>query len=65
MSIVTYVLTMSLIYCSLEVPFIVQPEAEFQSLDAVQADKSWLEMPLKSDRPIPVRCAVGTMDLIG
>ena len=44
---------------SLEVPFILQPDAEFQCADASgTAPESWLEMPLIADRPIPVRCAV-------
>jgi hypothetical protein len=43
----------------LEVPFILQPDTDFQCIDAsgTTAD-SWLEMPLRPDRPIPVRCAV-------
>lgn len=40
-------------------PFLVHPDTDFQSLDAGSpTDESWLELPLKSDRPIPVRCAV-------
>ncbi len=51
------VLTFSLV--SLEVPFILQPDAEFQCADASgTTPESWLEMPLIADRPIPVRCAV-------
>ncbi|KAF9530299.1 hypothetical protein CPB83DRAFT_763733 [Crepidotus variabilis] len=43
----------------LEIPFVIQPDAEFQCADAtIPSDKMWLEMPLKSDRPIPVRCAM-------
>ncbi|KAH9478449.1 hypothetical protein JR316_0008904 [Psilocybe cubensis] len=43
----------------LEVPFLIQPDADFQCADAsVATPESWLEMPLKSDRPIPVRCAI-------
>ncbi|KAF8966571.1 hypothetical protein BDZ97DRAFT_1657490 [Flammula alnicola] len=43
----------------LEVPFLVQPDADFQCIDASAATpNSWLEMPLRPDRPIPVRCAI-------
>ncbi|KAF9051352.1 hypothetical protein BJ165DRAFT_1340545 [Panaeolus papilionaceus] len=43
----------------LEVPIIIQPDAEFQCAEAsATGSDSWLEMPLKSDRPIPVRCAI-------
>ncbi|KAJ7064985.1 hypothetical protein C8F01DRAFT_1021771 [Mycena amicta] len=43
----------------LDVPFVLHPDPDFHSLD-VKADNSssWLEMPLKSDRPISFRCAV-------
>lgn len=46
----------------LEVPFILQPDTDFQCIDAsgTTAD-SWLEMPLRPDRPIPVRCAVSVL----
>ncbi|KAH9941719.1 uncharacterized protein BXZ73DRAFT_74910 [Epithele typhae] len=42
-----------------EAPIIYQPEADFQSLDghAMQGE-SWLEIPLKADRPVPFSCAV-------
>lgn len=44
----------------LEVPILFYPDADFQSADASpQSPQSWLEMPLRSDRPIPFRCAVG------
>ncbi|KDR80312.1 hypothetical protein GALMADRAFT_242672 [Galerina marginata CBS 339.88] len=43
----------------LEVPFLIQPDTDFQCADAsTTTPESWLEMPLKSDRPIPVRCAI-------
>jgi hypothetical protein len=43
----------------LEVPLILQPDNDFQSLDAIVAQPEfWLEMPLSSDRPIPFQCAV-------
>ncbi|CAA7264395.1 unnamed protein product [Cyclocybe aegerita] len=42
----------------LEIPFLMQPD-DFQCVDAsTTASGSWLEMPLKADRPIPVRCAM-------
>ncbi|KAF9010008.1 hypothetical protein BDQ17DRAFT_1234754 [Cyathus striatus] len=43
----------------LEVPILIQPDAEFQSLDALSGThhESWLEMPLKPERPMPYRCA--------
>ncbi|KAF8843916.1 hypothetical protein BDN67DRAFT_88951 [Paxillus ammoniavirescens] len=43
----------------LEAPILFQPDADFQPLDgpAIEPD-SWLEMPLKSERPIPFNCAV-------
>ncbi|RDB30650.1 hypothetical protein Hypma_005833 [Hypsizygus marmoreus] len=44
---------------TLEVPILYHPDADFQSVDAIpQNPQSWLEMPLRSDRPIPFRCAV-------
>lgn len=45
--------------CSLEVPILIEPDSDFQSVDAtILNPDSWLEMPLKSDRPLPFRCAV-------
>ncbi|KAJ6533092.1 hypothetical protein B0H19DRAFT_1383753 [Mycena capillaripes] len=41
---------------SLTIPIIVQPDPDFHSLDGDQI--SWIEIPLKSHRPVPVRCAV-------
>ncbi|KAL7277235.1 hypothetical protein ACG7TL_009087 [Trametes sanguinea] len=41
----------------LEAPVLYQPEADFQSLDGLQKE-SWLEIPLRSDRPLPFVCAV-------
>lgn len=43
---------------SLEVPIVVQPDHEFQSFDGLSSPESWLEIPLRSDRPIPYHCAV-------
>ncbi|KAI0754332.1 hypothetical protein C8Q80DRAFT_1216421 [Daedaleopsis nitida] len=42
-----------------EAPIIYQPDPDFQSLDgsAMQTD-SWLEIPLKADRQLPMTCAV-------
>jgi hypothetical protein len=43
----------------LEVPIVLHPDPDFHSLDGLQDDtSSWLEMPLKTDRPISFRCAV-------
>ncbi|KAL0960086.1 hypothetical protein HGRIS_011731 [Hohenbuehelia grisea] len=43
----------------LETPIVFHPERDFQSLDASSGQHdSWLEMPLRSDRPMPFRCAV-------
>ncbi|KAF9445537.1 hypothetical protein P691DRAFT_263369 [Macrolepiota fuliginosa MF-IS2] len=44
---------------SLEVPIILQADADFQSIDASPRSlESWTEMPLKAERPVPFRCAV-------
>ncbi|KAI0763438.1 hypothetical protein BD413DRAFT_208395 [Trametes elegans] len=40
-----------------EAPILYQPEPDFHSADGTQQD-SWLEIPLKSDRSLPVVCAV-------
>lgn len=46
----------------LETPILIQPDLDFQSLDALsQEPDSWLEMPLISDRPIPFQCAVSAI----
>ncbi|KAJ7683003.1 hypothetical protein B0H17DRAFT_942251 [Mycena rosella] len=43
----------------LEVPIVLHPDPDFHSLDGLtDSSSSWLEMPLKSDRPISFRCAV-------
>ncbi|KIJ59377.1 hypothetical protein HYDPIDRAFT_162488 [Hydnomerulius pinastri MD-312] len=43
----------------LEAPISFQPDVDFQSLDGSSIEpESWLEMPLKSERPIPFHCAV-------
>ncbi|KAF5390852.1 hypothetical protein D9757_004539 [Collybiopsis confluens] len=41
-------------------PIYYHPDTEFQSFDASpsQESGSWLEMPLRFDRPLPFRCAV-------
>ncbi|TFK72106.1 hypothetical protein BDN72DRAFT_379706 [Pluteus cervinus] len=44
---------------TIEVPIIFYPDPEFHSVDFKGLNpNSWLEMPLRSDRPIPFRCAV-------
>ncbi|KAJ7185203.1 hypothetical protein C8R46DRAFT_1287558 [Mycena filopes] len=44
---------------SLSIPIIVQAEPDSNSLDARSSDPgSWIEIPLRCPRPIPVRCAV-------
>ncbi|KAJ7906257.1 hypothetical protein B0H13DRAFT_2020826 [Mycena leptocephala] len=41
------------------IPIVLHPDPDFHSLDGLPDDSSsWLEMPLKSDRPISFRCAV-------
>ncbi|KAJ6588941.1 hypothetical protein B0H19DRAFT_1102139 [Mycena capillaripes] len=43
----------------LEVPIVLHPDPDFHSLDGLPDNSSsWLEMPLKTDRPISFRCAV-------
>ena len=43
----------------MEIPFLLLPDADFQSFDGVAtAQESWLEMPLHADRPMPFKCAV-------
>ncbi|KAI0052143.1 hypothetical protein FA95DRAFT_1602103 [Auriscalpium vulgare] len=43
----------------LEVPVLFQPDNDFQSLDALTIEPdSWLEIPLRSDRPIPCQSAI-------
>ncbi|TFY80936.1 hypothetical protein EWM64_g3077, partial [Hericium alpestre] len=42
-----------------EIPILFQPDSEFLSLDGLSIEpESWLERPLRSDRPIPIQCAV-------
>ncbi|KAJ7892872.1 hypothetical protein B0H14DRAFT_2560105 [Mycena olivaceomarginata] len=43
----------------LEVPIVLHPDPDFHSLDGLpdENSSSWLEMPLKSDRPMSFRCA--------
>jgi hypothetical protein len=43
---------------SLDVPILFYPDHDFLSLDGHSGKESWLEMPLRSDRPMPFRCAV-------
>lgn len=45
---------------SLEAPIVYQPDTDFHSVDGVieKGPESWLEMPLRTDRPVPFRCAV-------
>ncbi|KAF9027957.1 hypothetical protein BDZ89DRAFT_987037 [Hymenopellis radicata] len=44
----------------LEAPILYQPDHDFHSLDGVteKGPGSWLEMPLRTDRPVPFRCAI-------
>ncbi|KAH7906990.1 hypothetical protein BJ138DRAFT_1104681 [Hygrophoropsis aurantiaca] len=43
----------------LEAPIVFQPDTDFQSLDGSAIEpESWLEMPLKWERPIPFQCHV-------
>ncbi|KAJ6627860.1 hypothetical protein B0H10DRAFT_313478 [Mycena sp. CBHHK59/15] len=43
----------------LEIPIVLHPDPDFHSLDGLpDSQSSWLEMPLKSDRPMGFRCAV-------
>ncbi|KAG5651835.1 hypothetical protein H0H81_007241 [Sphagnurus paluster] len=49
----------------LEAPILFQPDQDFQSIDASPENpQSWLEMPLRSDRPIPFRCAVSYFQFV-
>lgn len=46
----------------LEAPVLLQPDTDFQSIDGFAMEpKSWLEMPLIPERPIPFNCAVSNM----
>ncbi|EAU89283.2 hypothetical protein CC1G_03548 [Coprinopsis cinerea okayama7 len=42
----------------LEIPFILQQDAEFHSLDSNSTEDAWLEIPLLTERPMPVRLAI-------
>ncbi|KAI3608216.1 hypothetical protein WG66_006559 [Moniliophthora roreri] len=43
----------------LDVPIYYYSDADFQSVDCSPKEhSSWLEMPLRSDRPMPFRCAI-------
>ncbi|KAK7034491.1 hypothetical protein VNI00_012338 [Paramarasmius palmivorus] len=43
----------------LDVPIYYHSDADFQSVDCSPKEhSSWLEMPLRSDRPMPFRCAI-------
>ncbi|KIP07307.1 hypothetical protein PHLGIDRAFT_19214 [Phlebiopsis gigantea 11061_1 CR5-6] len=47
----------------LDAPIIYQPDTDFQSLDGLYLEpESWLEIPLRSDRPIPFKCAITLPD---
>ncbi|KAH8084368.1 hypothetical protein BXZ70DRAFT_1012051 [Cristinia sonorae] len=36
-----------------------EPDSDFLSLDAINAEpNAWLEIPLRSDRPVPFKCAI-------
>ncbi|KAF8637909.1 hypothetical protein AX17_002532 [Amanita inopinata Kibby_2008] len=44
---------------SVEVPFLLLPEGDCKSRDLIiSPNDSWLELPLRSDHPVPLRCAV-------
>ncbi|KAF9239871.1 hypothetical protein BU15DRAFT_74404 [Melanogaster broomeanus] len=43
----------------LEAPILFQPDIDFHSSDGSSIEpEAWLEMPLKSERPVPFHCAV-------
>ncbi|KIY70701.1 hypothetical protein CYLTODRAFT_419525 [Cylindrobasidium torrendii FP15055 ss-10] len=43
----------------LEAPILYQPDHDFNSASvSTTASDSWLEMPLRTDRPVPFRCAI-------
>ncbi|KAF7316195.1 hypothetical protein MIND_00137700 [Mycena indigotica] len=43
----------------IQIPIILQPDPEFHSIDGSPGKQdSWLEIPLKAQRPVPVRCAI-------
>ncbi|KAK0458036.1 uncharacterized protein EV420DRAFT_409496 [Desarmillaria tabescens] len=42
----------------LEAPILYHPDVDFQSLDGLGDKGSWLEMPLRTDRPVPFQCAI-------
>lgn len=47
----------------LEAPVLYQPDTDFQSLDGLYLEPdSWLEIPLRTDRPIPYKCAITLPD---
>ncbi|GJE94838.1 hypothetical protein PsYK624_110130 [Phanerochaete sordida] len=47
----------------LEAPVLYQPDTDFQSLDGLYLEPdSWLEIPLRCDRPIPFKCAITLPD---
>jgi len=45
-------------------PIVFQPEHDFESLDGRSLEpESWIEIPLRSERPIPFTCAVALPDM--
>lgn len=43
----------------MDAPIVYQPDADFQSFDGhAMKSESWLEIPLKADRSLPMTCAV-------
>ncbi|CCL98207.1 uncharacterized protein FIBRA_00201 [Fibroporia radiculosa] len=47
-----------------EAPIIFAPETDFESLDGRSLEpESWVEIPLRSERPIPFSCAVAIPDV--
>lgn len=42
-----------------DAPIVYQPDPDFQSFDGLAMQtESWLEIPLKADRQLPITCAV-------
>ncbi|KAI0319240.1 hypothetical protein OF83DRAFT_1055304 [Amylostereum chailletii] len=43
----------------LEIPILFQPDSDFLSFDGLAVEhSSWLEIPLRAERPVPFQCAV-------
>jgi hypothetical protein len=53
------ILTCDSLLLSLEAPILIQPDTDWSSLDGLSIEpEAWLEVPLKSERPLPFQCAV-------